>query len=224
MGNALDWTGVIRRHGCRQTLDVGANVGGFVSTWLDLGADRVLAVEPVPSCFDALVATYGQDPRVTALKLGVSDAVGSKRDLNVHNCWTLLPDLGTGGKPTDHKVGRALEFVGKPAFDVTFTTIDALLAEQSFAPDFIKIDVDGYDAKALRGAHNYLSTRHPLVMVEISYLMKLVGDDCEQMIKDIFTLGYTMTSVVTAQRFTSAKEFMPVFPWRTSFDVLLEPI
>ena len=220
---SLDWTSIIRRHGVTAALDVGANIGGFLETWMELGAREVVAVEPVPECFQMLVQRFGSDPRVRAFQIGVSDVPGKLDGLNVHNCWTLLPDLKNGGTPTDHGVGRALEFVGKPSFAVEFTTIDQLLDRLHFAPDFIKIDVDGYDAKALRGAHVYLAARHPLVMLEISYLPKLLGDDCEAMIRGIFDLGYRIVSVVTGAVFDDVGSFMKIYPWHTSFDVLLLP-
>lgn len=211
----FNWEDEVR--GCRQVLDVGANVGDMTQRFLGFGAEHVLALEPIPEVFAQLAARFIDDPRVFAMQLGVSDELGLLRGVNVHNCWTLLPEAGA-------KLDRAIEFIHKLPFEISLTTIDRLLeGTPSFHPDFIKIDVDGYDAKAMRGATKYLAKHKPLVLLEVSYLPHFLDDCCECMVRDIFKHGYTMTSIVTGQEFKNSRDFMRVFPWDTSFDVLLRP-
>ena len=204
----------------RNVLDVGANIGGYVNLWLEHGATMVHAIEPEPTSYATLVAKFAGDARVQTHKLGVSDARGELRDVNVYNCWTLKPEA-------DRTLDRAIEFVGKPPFDVELTTIDAFCQLHHFVPDLVKIDVDGYDAKALRGARAILDEFRPVVMLEVSYLPFFVGDCCECMIRGIFELGYTITSIVDPAKpgptYTDARSFMRTFPWDTSYDVLLMP-
>ena len=50
---------------------------------------------------------------------------------------------------------------------VPTTTIDILVAEQGWAPDFIKIDVEGAEAKVLAGACQTARTARPWFMVEM---------------------------------------------------------
>jgi FkbM family methyltransferase len=219
----IDIAGILRRRGgVRKVLDVGASMGGWFPLWLQLGAERIVAIEPVPDCLAKLNADHGSDPRVTIVAQGASDAPGYMQGLSVHGCWTLLPGIGNG-KPTDHGIGRALEFVGKPSFSVSFETIDRILELHDFEPDFIKIDTDGYDAKALRGARSYLDRAHPLVMLELSYLPEVVGDSCHMMVNDCYALGYRMQSFVTGEVFATARDVMDKFPWHTSWDVFLWP-
>ncbi len=210
---------IFRQYKIKNVIDAGANIGGYVYTWLELGATRVHAIEPEPTSYATLAARYAGDARVKTHKLGVSDAPDDLRDVNVYNCWTLKPEA-------DRTLDRALEFVGKPPFDVKLTTIDELCGVEHFVPDFIKIDVDGYDAKALRGARRTLTEHRPVVMLEVSYLPFFVDDCCECMIRGIFALGYTITSTSIAEPgkvYKDAREFMRTYPWDTSYDVLLEP-
>ena len=201
----------------KHVLDVGANIGGWIHAWLQLGATRVHALEPEPTSFLQIQKTFESDPRVSMHNLGVSDVGGKLENVNVFNCWTLKPQ---GDKSLD----PALEFASKPPFNVELTTIDAFCTAWDFLPDFIKIDVDGYDAKALRGASAVIVKRRPVVMLEVSYLPFFVNDCCECMIRSIFELGYTITSVVEPGKiYKDAREFMRTYPWDTSYDVLLEP-
>jgi len=212
----LDWTPIIKSFGIREVVDAGANLGGWIPLWFDCGATRVIAIEPVPDCFAKLITKHGEDPRVHALRLGVSDAPGQLSKLNVHNCWTLLPE-GT------KKLARALEYVDVPSFDVTFDTIDAICEREKIRPNFLKIDVDGYDVRALRGARDVLK-RRPLIMLEVSCLPKnALGDDYPALLEEMISMGYRIQHFLTGEIFTKLKDFMPVFPWHTSFDVFLLP-
>lgn len=214
---AGDWPeALFRSFPISRVLDVGANFGHWVHSWLALGARSVHAVEPVPECYEALTQRFADDARVTTHRLGVSDAASVADDLNIFNAWSLLPEDSSA-------LERAIEFRDKAPFAVQFTTIDTLLDEEEFTPGLIKIDVDGYEAKALRGARRFLSASRPLVMLEVSYLPFFYGDCCECMIREIFALDYLITALDRSHTFVDARDFMRIYPWDTSFDVLLVP-
>ena len=217
-----DWLTPLRRRGIRGALDVGANVGGWIPTWLDLGATRVVAVEPVPDQFEQLARNYWHDPRVECVRLGVSDVIERRDNLSVHGAWSLAPAIGRGS-PTDHVMGRALEYVGKPPFSVEFDTIEAILSTRQFRPDFIKIDTDGYDAKAIGSAYGYLEEARPMIMLELSCLPHLLGDCCERMIQRLYRLGYRLQRITDGKAFATSLDVMAEYPWRTSWDVLCWP-
>lgn len=217
-----DWVAdLIAKYQVKNALDVGANVGGWFVPWLQHGVTTIHAIEPVPSCFTELQKTYGDNPHVHLHKLGVSDAAGVLENVNVYNAWSLLPQ-------ESKELARSIEFVDKPGFDVELITIDQFLDTAHFVPDLIKIDVDGYDAKALRGADTFLRKHRTPMIFEMSFLPKYYGDSCGAMVAHIFDMGYVITRAFAswidpARRFESADDFMTVFPWNTSFDVILEP-
>jgi len=212
------------RHKIKRVLDVGANYGGFVTGWLGCGASQVHAIEPVPECFDALSKLFERDPRVVCHRLGVSDEPGTIERANVFHCWTLLPDGTRNG--AGMQIDPAVDFKGKPSFDVELDTIDSLLARWDFEPDFIKIDVDGYDARALRGAREYLARRRPVLMLELAYHPEFLGDCVECMVRSVYDLGYTMrclNDLNDGRPLETLKDMMRIYPWDTSFDVICEP-
>lgn len=151
-------------------LDLGANIGGTVVTWLEKGARTVHAVEPVPRNLEVLTARFAGADKVTVHACGISDAEGMLTSVNVYNAWTLLPDDAT-------ELDRAPEFVDEPPFDVPLTTIDALVDATGIAPNVLKIDVAGY----------------------------VIADPDRE------------------RHFTDTRDVMRVYPWDTSFDVLLVP-
>jgi len=219
-GSHWDWLAPLRERRIRSVLDVGANVGGRIPTWKDLGAEWILAVEPVPDAFEKLCASTWHDPGIECVRCGVSDTPEIRHGLSVHGAWSLADAIGDGS-PTDHTIGRALEYVGKPAFDVSFQTIDYLCESRGFGPDLVKIDVDGYDFQALRSARSLLSRRAPILMLELSFLPHvLLGDCCESGVMDLYGAGYRLQRITDGKLFSDARDVMRHYPWDTSWDVL----
>lgn len=117
--------------------DVGANVGTYSKMFLSLGAS-VVAVEPTPSLIRDL-------KRISKLKVegcALGDADGvlplSVSKLNFLN--SLVPSWEKQITGAD----------GGQIVNVPVTTLDVLIAKYGI-PDFIKIDVEGYEFKVLSG-------------------------------------------------------------------------
>jgi FkbM family methyltransferase len=179
------------------------------------GVEQVHAFEPVPAMYDLMVKAYGNDSRLIANRLGVSDKKGSVKGARIYNAWTLLPE----GTRTDLSIDHA----NSEPFDFDLTTVDDYVVEKHLKVDLIKIDVDGYEFRVLKGAKYTLETYRPPMLFELSFLPTLIGDNCEEMCKYIFEIGYV---VVTMDGKTVVRDWLSLierFPWRSSFDVMLRP-
>jgi len=195
----------------RLVFDLGANEGGVAEHYGRLGS-RVHAYEPVPVMFDRLSARVAPLPNVTPHRLGVSDVPGELKNVSVFNAWTLLP--------TASKRDRAIEFVGQDGFDCELTTIDIEASEHGI-PDFIKIDVDGYELRVLKGAMETLSSSSPTILFEYSYLPTFLGDSIEEMADLIYGFGYRAWSMDGSYCARTAADFLTCYPEHTSYDVVL---
>ncbi len=202
--------------GSKIAIDAGANIGGFFLCFIHKGIEQVHAFEPVPLVFDKLLANYGNDSRLVPRRMGLSDQSGKVEGATVYNAWTLLPaSCGRNDVIPDFK--------DVAPFDFYLTTIDKYVEEHQLAVDFIKLDVDGYEMRVLKGARQTLATRRPNIYFELSYLPSLIGDNCEEMCKLIFDLGYCVVTMDGQRVVRDWLTLIERFPWRTSLDVMLIP-
>ena len=140
-------------------LDCGANIGVFVRASLDAGAKTVVAIEPAPENIEALHRNFKEEiaaGRVIVYPKGVWD----KDDfLTLH---------------VDEHNSAADSFLitreGSRASDVKLplTTIDKLVAELNLARvDFVKMDIEGAEVKALNGGRATIAKDHPRMALSV---------------------------------------------------------
>jgi FkbM family methyltransferase len=129
--------------------DVGANFG-YYSLKLDGMGARCYAFEPNPTMFCTLQENIRLNGTgVSAFRCGLSDTVGSAK---------LHPVGGNSG-------ASFLE----SGDGVQLTTLDAFCVEHGIASvDFIKVDVEGFEERFLRGAQGIIEQHHPAILIELN--------------------------------------------------------
>ena len=163
--------------------DIGAHVGNRVRALRRLGA-RVVAVEPQAAPLAVLRRLYGGDPGVTI----VPTACGPREEEGVLHVSEASPTLSTLSDTWISTAGQVDNFRGI-SWDteerVSVTTLDALIGEHGL-PDFVKIDVEGFEAEVLAG----LSAALPLLSFEFLPASIDVALRCVERLEKLGTYEY----------------------------------
>jgi FkbM family methyltransferase len=138
-----------------RVVDVGANYGVYtLAAALAVGREgRVWAFEPTPESAEYLERSLGLNVGISAklVRLAISDHAGE------------VPFLLTGS-PEENAV--ATDPGASGAVGLRAARLDDLAGEWGDV-DFLKLDVEGHEAQAIRGGSRFLAERSPLVMLEI---------------------------------------------------------
>jgi FkbM family methyltransferase len=138
-------------------LDVGANHGNWTRAALRFFPDaRFVMVEPQERLKVHAADLLGR-PNVTWVTAGVSDEVG--------RLMLTMPkhDHSASFLPSAADAVRS----GFPQIEVPVVTLDELVKREQLNPDIVKIDAEGFDLRALRGASS-LFGKTDVFLVECS--------------------------------------------------------
>jgi FkbM family methyltransferase len=132
-------------------LDAGANVGVFTRKALAAGAEKVIAIEPAPENLECLRRNFAAeiaDGRVVVYPKGVWD----KDDV-----LKLSVDPVNSARDSFVRRIENAQFISIP-----LTTVDNIVEELHLAKvDFIKMDIEGAEAKAVVGAKKTIARYRP---------------------------------------------------------------
>jgi FkbM family methyltransferase len=170
MGAAIYWTGF---HDLREFIflhkflkssmtfiDIGANQGEYsLFAAKRLTSGKVLAFEPLPSILQVFRKNIELNGfgNIEVFPVGLSDTEGTFR----------IYDIG------DDNEGLATIYPGErksnSSFDVKLQTLDQIVSQSGVASvDFIKIDIEGGELKALQGSIATIGKFKPVLLVEVS--------------------------------------------------------
>ena len=117
--------------------DVGANYGEKAQLFLDLGA-QVVAIEPLQECATELRARCGKAPGLTLVESALGPEPGE-------GTFYVRPSRSASGFVRDWGYQDVESEISVP-----IDTLDNLIARFG-VPDFLKIDVEGFELEVLKG-------------------------------------------------------------------------
>ena len=206
-------------------VDAGANMGGYTEQF-SVAAGKggtVIAIEPTPHMYDKLVerctriCANHEAPTVLTYRVGLDSKPGHGK-FKIHNAWTLLPT----NKPTDIAVAHpSMEGAPPDGFEVEFVTLDSLATQI----DFFKLDVDGYELRALEGGGEVLARCRPTTFVELSFMIDWISGPggCGRVVDWFAEREYSFWSSVDNCKMTTEQIRNHPRCINSSFDVLCVP-
>lgn len=144
--------------------DIGANVGYetlVMAQVVNGGSNlqgKVYSFEPGPVAFRTLVtnALLNSQLAIEPIQLALSDTIGVAPFSSFD--YDLVSRLG------DHKAA----YSDADVIYVRVSTLDDFIKTFHLPePDFVKIDVEGFEMHVLRGMQQILTAKHPTLMIEL---------------------------------------------------------
>ncbi len=189
-------------------LDVGAHAGQFAKLFAGLAPrGQVYAFEPSAYARSVLIPALalGGRGRVEVVPMGLSDRAG---DQVLHTPVKRRGGLGfgiahLGGEATGADVDQT----------IALTTLDAFAdARKLQRLDLIKIDIEGWEHRALAGGERTLRRFGPALYVEVDdAMLRRAGDSAEGLFAWLATLGYSARSTPDLRpttRWTGAGDYL----------------
>lgn len=160
--------------------DIGANHGSFTDELIKHYPDaQIICVEANPTLYDTLITKYQNQPNITAHHYLVSQKSDEYLDFYINQ--------GCDGVSTAH-----MDWITKSRFtggswrepiQIKTITLDDLI-DNTFLPDMIKIDVEGYENSVIKG----LTRKVDLIQFEwAEEELESIKDTCEY----LKTIGFT---------------------------------
>ncbi|GAB1422665.1 hypothetical protein MASR2M15_29040 [Anaerolineales bacterium] len=189
-------------------LDIGAHVGYYARLFSNEVKEngRVIAFEPHPRTFEVLGRNIQAFPNIQALNLAASDSEGSAElydylmmsasgSLNYDESMVDLQQSQT----SSHDIAPRLKGFEMQTFSVQTRPGDVCLAELNIEKvDFIKMDIEGAEIKALRGLQHTIQNSPNLYMV-MEYnpaALRSFGFEPIAAIEEVRSMGFGQVQVI----------------------------
>lgn len=181
-------------------IDVGANIGEFsLKTAQLIGRlGRVYAFEPDPENFERMKKNVSLNPelslRISARNLGLGETQGQVK----------LAVVNSTNRGMNRVVNDAAQFANVP-----LTTIDMFAkSEHIHQINWIKIDVEGYELKVLKGAKETLEQLRPSLFIELDdNNLRQQMSSASALIDWLQKLNYKITDAAGGKELTPTDNF-----------------
>jgi FkbM family methyltransferase len=139
-------------------LDVGANIGYMTAAALSAGAGKVILFEPHPALFARLsrnVSRWNKEPRYAGRVNARNEAIDSQRG----RATLFIPKRDFAGNQGIATLEMNCDTAAFDKVEVAATTLDSVIDRDCGPVGLLKIDIEGHEFAALKGASDSLRNR-----------------------------------------------------------------
>ena len=197
--------------------DVGANIGAHTLRLCRLaGRGRVFAFEPTSWAFGKLSRNLSLNnfPNCRIEHLALSDSPGEEV-IHRGTDRALAPF-----RASFQQKGRSA--TANTSETIRFDTLDHFVEQHEIGSiDFIKIDVDGYEGRVVRGGLSTIERDRPLMCIEFSHEQMLrIGDSLPSLLETLQDVGYGIYDIEAFER-CSIDRVLEILQGARALDFLL---
>ena len=184
--------------------DIGANAGIRSEVFLGLGA-KTISIEPNAKLFALLKFKFVGNSDSIVLNV----ACGSKIERKEFKIATNHRVSTFSGKFMEHKkkINHDIEWSRTEVVEIT--TLDHLIAMHG-APDFCKIDVEGYEKEVLQGLNSKIG------IISFEFTSPTFNEDSIWCLKKLASLGYTTFNI----SFKESLQFIDRKKWMSADELI----
>ena len=182
--------------------DAGTYLGYYTAFLARLVGPKgmVVAIEPDAQNLKRTRATVDLNgfTNVQYLNAAVSDSTGSIEFITTGNTNSRIPGSWIGATRLDYERNA---ISGESTLVEAVRLDDIFPARSQYKPDLIKLDIEGAEAAALRGAHRLATNERPRFLVELH------NPECDRAVYDFATeFDYHMINAVTGGTLTRPEQ------------------
>ena len=174
-------------------VEVGANIGAHtfeIAKMLDPDKGVLFSFEPTDYAFRKLMVNLllNNFQNIYLEKMALSDTNEEKK---IHRATSpeSMPFKASWDKKKHGPKYRSVDVIKFKKLD------DYYLEHKLTKLDLIKIDVDGYELRVIKGGKKTLTKFKPIMIIELGITVERIGDTLEELIQTLVDIGYSFYSI-----------------------------
>jgi FkbM family methyltransferase len=199
-------------------IDVGSNTGGVAGSFCAKGYKEVHLFEPSPRMIESSkISLEKYKDKCFFNQCGVSDVPKTLRNIKLLQSWILCGD----GEHYNYPVSPGALALQPEPFDANLIALDDYCKDFTRL-DLLKIDVEGYEYKVLRGAEKTIQKFKPVIILELSlYIKDIEKIEIIHFINYLYAIGYDIFDLQSNP--VSRERMIAEYPYHSSCDVVMYP-